>query len=102
MFNNLYAMYAQPGPEQSHARGRKYGWHRSTRPSPHPRYEMPAPHAAGHLPKSIDLTPECPAVYDQGSLGSCTANALAGLYQFLLKKQGRPSFVPSRLMIYCG
>ena len=50
----------------------------------------------------MDLTPECPAVYDQGNLGSCTGNALAGLFQFLLMKEGRSSFVPSRLMIYWG
>ena len=41
-------------------------------------------------------------MYDQGGLGSCTANALAGLYQFLLMKMGKPSFTPSRLMIYWG
>jgi C1A family cysteine protease len=102
MSNNLYARYAVPSPSLSHARERKYGWHRSTRPTPHPRYAMPAHHAAGHLPASVDLTPECPAVYDQGTLGSCTANALAALFQFLLIKLGRPSFVPSRLMIYWG
>ena len=63
---------------------------------------MPAYHASGNLPGSVDLSPECPAVYDQGGLGSCTANALAGLYQFLLMKLGKPSFTPSRLMIYWG
>jgi C1A family cysteine protease len=102
MSNNLHSLYATASPKQTHAQNRKYGWLRSTRPSPHPRYAMPAHHAAGLLPSSVDLTPECPAVYDQGSLGSCTANALAGLFQFLLMKLGRPSFVPSRLMIYWG
>jgi len=29
------------------------------------------------LPKSADLRSGCPAVYDQGDLGSCTANAIA-------------------------
>lgn len=85
------------------AQDRKYGWHRSTRPSPHPRYAPPAHHEdAANLPKSVDLEPECPPVYDQLQLGSCTANALAGLVQFLLLKLGLPSFVPSRLMIYFG
>ena len=102
MPNQLYTHYAAPTPGRSHALNRNYGWHRSTKPSPHPRYAMPAHHAAGHLPASVDLSPECPAVYDQGPLGSCTANALAGLFQFLLMKLGRPSFVPSRLMIYWG
>jgi C1A family cysteine protease len=102
MPNQLHSLYATPSPALAHAENRAYGWHRSTRPTPHPRYAMPAPHAAGHLPASVDLTPECPPVYDQGSLGSCTANALAALFQFLLIKEGRPSFVPSRLMIYWG
>ena len=33
------------------------------------------PHAAVKLPKSVDLRPLCPPIYDQGQLGSCTANA---------------------------
>ena len=103
MFNNLHSNYATESPKLSHARNRKYGWHRSQKLSAHPRYEIPAHHRiAANLPASVDLTPECPAVYDQGSLGSCTANALAGLFQFLLMKEGKPSFVPSRLMIYWG
>jgi C1A family cysteine protease len=102
MPNNLHALYATPRSKVIHAQGRSYGWHKSTRPTPHPRYAMPAAHAAGHLPASVDLTPECPAVYDQGSLGSCTGNALAGLFQFLLMKRSHPAFVPSRLMIYWG
>ena len=102
MFNNLYATYSQLDPRRAHARNRQYGWHPSTQPSPHPRYAMPAHHAAGLLPASVDLTPECPAVYDQGQLGSCTSNALAGLFQFLLMKLGKPSFIPSRLMLYWG
>jgi C1A family cysteine protease len=102
MSNQLFSRYATSSPKMSHAQGRSYGWRPSTQPSPHPRYAMPAYHAAGHLPASVDLSPGCPPVYDQGQLGSCTANALAGLFQFLLMKLGRPSFVPSRLMIYWG
>ena len=102
MPNNLYDIHAASSPKHAHAQNRAYGWHQSTRATPHPRYAMPAEHAAVHLPASVDLTPECPAVYDQGQLGSCTANALGALFQFLLNKQGRPSFVPSRLMIYWG
>jgi hypothetical protein len=30
------------------------------------------------LPPSVDLRSSCPPVYDQGQLGSCTANAIAG------------------------
>jgi len=40
-------------------------------------------------------------VYDQGQLGSCTANAIAGAIQFdRLKQQLAQVFVPSRLFIY--
>lgn len=33
------------------------------------------PHGEVVLPPSVDLRPQCPSVYDQGELGSCTANA---------------------------
>ncbi|HMH24365.1 MAG TPA: C1 family peptidase [Puia sp.] len=60
-----------------------------------------APHvAAKKLPKSVDLRTHCPAVYDQGQLGSCTANAIGGAIEFDLMKQKAPVFMPSRLFIY--
>jgi C1A family cysteine protease len=52
------------------------------------------------LPPSVDLTIKCPPVYNQGSLGSCTANALGAAYQFEQIKQLKPDFIPSRLFIY--
>src|SRR5450631_3817716 len=53
------------------------------------------------LPTKIDLRPHCPPVYDQGQLGSCTGNAIAGAVQFEREKQKlTPDFVPSRLFIY--
>jgi C1A family cysteine protease len=48
------------------------------------------------IPKSVDLSKKCPPVYDQGQLGSCTANAIAAAIEFEQKKK----FVPSRLFIY--
>lgn len=51
-------------------------------------------------PSSVDLRSQCPEVYDQGALGSCTANAIAGVLQFDQMRQGLASFVPSRLFIY--
>jgi C1A family cysteine protease len=51
----------------------------------------------------IDLTAQCPPVYDQGQLGSCTANALAAAHEFAQKKGNLPApspFTPSRLFIY--
>ncbi len=52
------------------------------------------------LPTAVDLRPNCPAVYDQGQLGSCTGNAIAGAIEFERLKQGLSDFVPSRLFIY--
>lgn len=52
------------------------------------------------LPTSADLRNQCPPVYDQGHLGSCTANCLAGAFEFDLKKQQKPDYMPSRLFIY--
>lgn len=34
------------------------------------------------LPKKVDLRSGCPAVYNQGELGSCTANAIGAGVQF--------------------
>lgn len=52
------------------------------------------------LPPIIDLQPAF-AIYDQGRIGSCTANALAGAVQYDRLKTGlNPNFVPSRLFIY--
>ncbi len=52
------------------------------------------------LPKKVDLRNVCPPVYDQGNLGSCTANAIGGAFQYELMKQKTQSFMPSRLFIY--
>jgi C1A family cysteine protease len=52
------------------------------------------------LPEKIDLRPQCPAVEDQGQLGSCTANALAGALEFLELKDGVRFDDFSRLFIY--
>ena len=52
------------------------------------------------LPASVDLSSQCPPVYDQGRIGSCTANAIAAAFEFDLMKQGLTNFMPSRLFIY--
>src|SRR5919199_2009735 len=52
------------------------------------------------LPVQVDLRPKCPPVYDQGQLGSCTANAIGAAYEFDVMKQGMPDFRPSRLFVY--
>lgn len=52
------------------------------------------------LPKRIDLRDKCPPIYDQGQLGSCTAQALAAAFDFDRQRQGKPFMSPSRLFIY--
>src|SRR5713226_8842857 len=53
------------------------------------------------FPTQMDLRPKCPPVYDQGQLGSCTANAIAAALEFDQMKQAvEDVFVPSRLFIY--
>ena len=50
-------------------------------------YSAPVENIAA-LPPSEDLRPECPKeVYDQGQLGSCTANSIAGALEFEQIKQ---------------
>jgi C1A family cysteine protease len=52
------------------------------------------------LPSKVDLHAGCPPVYDQGDLGSCTAQALAAALDFERKRQDMPFMGPSRLFIY--
>jgi C1A family cysteine protease len=56
--------------------------------------------SSGGLPAAVDLRPNCPPVYNQGELGSCTSQAIAGAIQYEQLKQGIPNFIPSRLFIY--
>jgi C1A family cysteine protease len=52
------------------------------------------------LPPIADLRPLCPPVENQGQLGSCTGNALAGALEFLERKDKVPFANMSRLFIY--
>lgn len=46
-------------------------------------------------PVSLDLSSKLPPAWFQGGLGSCTANASAGLLSYL-----HPGYIPSRLALY--
>jgi C1A family cysteine protease len=63
-------------------------------------YAAPAETLAA-LPPAVDLRPNCPPVYDQGDLNSCTANAIAAAFEFdqMKEKLAKP-FMPSRLFIW--
>ncbi len=52
------------------------------------------------LPPRVDLRQTCSAIEDQGNLGSCTGNALAGAIEFLERKNKVPFIDASRLFIY--
>ena len=52
------------------------------------------------LPSMVDLRGTCSAVENQGALGSCTANALAGNIEFLDKWADSSYTDVSRLFIY--
>lgn len=47
----------------------------------------------------VDLRPFCTLIEDQGNLGSCTGQAIAGAIEYLNKKNGKTNDV-SRLFIY--
>jgi len=80
----------------------RYGWIPDLPDHRDILYSAP-PATMAALPPFVDLTKLCPAVYDQGQLGSCTANAIAGAIEFDQMKQQLPApcpFAPSRLFIY--
>lgn len=52
------------------------------------------------LPAKVDLRPWCSPVENQEDLGSCTANALAGALEFLMRKDNVTFADMSRLFIY--
>src|SRR4030095_223629 len=52
------------------------------------------------FPPKVDLRRRCPRAYNQGQIGSCTANAIAAAIEFDRKKQKLRDFISSRLFIY--
>lgn len=78
---------------------RQYKWHPS-RPDHRDLLYAAAPAQIQALPAMADLRPHMPPVYDQGQLGSCTANAIGAAMEFERMRQGLPAVTPSRLFIY--
>jgi len=83
-------------------RGFNFGWTPDVPDNRDHTYAAPLAKltAAAPLPNKVDLRKKCPAVYNQGNIGSCTANAIAAALEFDRKKQHLQDFVPSRLFIY--
>ena len=77
-----------------------YGWTPDLPDRRDKMYSAPM-RVLGALPPSVDLRGGCPPVVDQGELGSCTANAIAGALEFnQMKEKLADVFAPSRLFIY--
>ena len=84
-------------------KGRKYGW----RPDlPDARNLSFTPMFASMgieiaLPPSIDLRKDCSKIEDQGQLGSCTGNMLAGILEYKDRVMHAPNLIDySRLFAY--
>jgi len=77
----------------------RYGWQPDLPDHRDHLYAAPM-EVIGAIPAKVDLRAQCPPVYDQGQLGSCTANAIAGALEFDRLKQKISDFAPSRLFIY--
>jgi len=75
-----------------------YGWQRDRKDKRDLLYKVERNQEvilAEKLPALVDLSPQFPPAYDQGALGSCTSNAIAGAIQYIHK-----DLFPSRLFIY--
>jgi C1A family cysteine protease len=87
-------------PEPRPRQVKRFGWVPDLPDARDYRYAAP-PEYLTRLPASVDLRDRCPKeIYDQGQVGSCTANAIGCAFEFELLKQGARSFTPSRLFIY--
>src|SRR5690349_9049943 len=75
----------------------RLGWQPDTPDFRDFTYQVAKPVA---LPAAVDLRPRMPGVYDQGDLGSCTANAIAAAFEYEQVRCGLADFMPSRLFIY--
>ncbi len=83
---------------------RKYGWnHKETLSEEEEKmfpYKVMNYHPNLSSIKEIDLSPKFPPVYDQGQLGSCTANAILAGYEYTMNKEKEQYVQMSRLGLY--
>ena len=80
---------------------KRYGW-RPDLPDPRDRiFNLEERISLGSaLPAKADLGAHMPPIYDQGQLGSCTANGIAACLEYDAIRQGEAPVTPSRLFIY--
>lgn len=70
------------------------------RPDPEDFERRPFPGVVGALPAAVDLRPWMTPIEDQGALGSCTSNALAGAVEYLVRRSRGETIDVSRLFVY--
>jgi len=80
----------------------KYGWKRDIPDIRDHVFALTREEQLASLPLEYSLRTLMPPVYDQGQLGSCTANSIGGAVQYQQMKQAEAegSHTPSRLFIY--
>ena len=78
----------------------KLGSYRPDKEDPNDKKYAADRYSSEELPSRVDLRQHMSAVEDQGEVGSCTANAMAGAYEYLAKRTLGDSGDVSRLFVY--
>ena len=63
-------------------------------------FKAPEKIAKVDLPKKVDLRAHMTKIEDQGATSSCVANALAGAYEYWVKRDSQQDYDVSRLFMY--
>jgi C1A family cysteine protease len=80
--------------------GKGLGWRPDTPDFRDHLFTTPSTLLPTSMPLTIDMRPHMPGIYDQGQLGSCTANAIGAAIEYQQRQQRDREYVPSRLFIY--
>lgn len=82
-------------------RNKLYGWKKDLPDHRDMYHQFGEVNLSNSILSIVDLRSKCPPVYNQGKLGSCTANGIGGAYHFDELRQNVLSlFMPARLFIY--
>jgi len=95
-YNNIINYFYK----ESSLKYKKYGWKKDLPDKRDQQFEIDYLISVENNTTKIDFRNKLPPVYNQGELGSCTANAIACAIQFDELKQNLDSQIPSRLFIY--